>query len=57
MDREEIISTVERHLDRHGSLRAILDYIEDSPFREEIWESIEAKEFRDAADVLEYMGA
>ena len=57
MDREEIIATVERHLDRYGSLRAMLDYIEDSPFREEIWESIESKDLRDAADVLEYMGA
>ncbi len=57
MDRETIIATVERHLDKHASLRAMLDYIEDSPFREEIWESIEAKDLRDAADVLEYMGA
>lgn len=57
MDREEIIATVERHLDKHASLRAMLDYIEDSPFREEIWESIESKDLRDAADVLEYMGA
>lgn len=57
MDRETIIATVERHLDRYGSLRAMLDYIEDSPFREEIWESIESKDLQDAADVLEYMGA
>ena len=57
MDREEIIATVERHLDRYGGLKAMLDYIEDSPFREEIWESIESKDLRDAADVLEYMGA
>ena len=57
MDREEIIATVERHLDRHAGLKAMLDYIEDSPFREEIWESIESKDLRDAADVLEYMGA
>jgi len=57
MDRETIIATVERHLDRHAGLKAMLDYIEDSPFREEIWESIESKDLRDAADVLEYMGA
>ena len=57
MDRETIIATVERHLDKHASLRAMLDYIEDSPFREEIWESIESKDLQDAADVLEYMGA
>ena len=57
MDREEIIRIVQRHQDQHASLKTMLEYIENSPFREEIWESIEAKEFRDAADVLEYMGA
>ena len=57
MDREEIIRIIQKHQNQHASLRAMLDYIENSPFREEIWESIESKDLQDAADVLEYMGA
>ena len=56
MDREEIIRIIQKHQNQHASLRAMLDYIENSPFREEIWESIESKDLQDAADVLEYMG-
>ena len=57
MDREEIIRIIQKHQNQHASLRTMLDYIENSPFREEIWESIESKDLQDAADVLEYMGA
>ena len=57
MDRETIIATVERHLDRHAGLKAMLDYIEDSPFREEIWKSLEDKGFRDTVDLILFMEA
>ncbi|MBR3477040.1 MAG: hypothetical protein IKH39_07830 [Candidatus Methanomethylophilaceae archaeon] len=57
MDREEIIGIIQKHQGQHAGLKAMLEYIEDSPFREEIWESIESKDLQDAADVLEYMGA
>ena len=57
MDREEIIGIIQKHQGQHAGLKAMLEYIEDSPFREEIWESIESKDLQDPADVLEYMGA
>ena len=57
MDRNEIRDAMTRLSGVLPGYDVMLEYIEDSPFREEIWESIESKDLRDAADVLEYMGA
>ena len=57
MDREEIRDAMTRLSGVLPGYDVMLEYIEESPFNEEIWKSIESKDLRDAADVLEYMGA
>ena len=57
MDRNEIRDAMTRLSEVLPGYDVMLEYIEESPFNEEIWKSLEDKGFRDTIDLIVFMGA
>lgn len=57
MDRDEIRDAMTRLSGVLPGYDVMLEYIEESPFNEEIWKSLEDKGFRDTVDLILFMEA
>ena len=57
MDRNEIRDAMTRLSGVLPGYDVMLEYIEESPFNEEIWKSLEDKGFRDTIDLIAFMEA
>ena len=57
MDRNEIRDAMTRLSGVLPGYDVMLEYIEESPFNEEIWKSLEDKGFRDTVDLIVFMEA
>ncbi len=57
MDRNEIRDAMTRLSEVLPGYDVMLEYIEESPFNEEIWKSLEDKGFRDTIDLIVFMEA
>ena len=57
MDRNEIRDAMTRLSGVLPGYDVMLEYIEESPFNEEIWKSLEDKGFRDTVDLILFMEA
>ncbi|MBR3477290.1 MAG: hypothetical protein IKH39_09135 [Candidatus Methanomethylophilaceae archaeon] len=57
MDRNEIRDAMTRLSEVLPGYDVMLEYIEESPFNEEIWKSLEDKGFRDTVDLIVFMEA
>ncbi len=57
MDRNEIRDAMTRLSEVLPGYDVMLEYIEESPFNEEIWKSLEDKGFRDTVDLILFMEA
>lgn len=57
MDRDEIRDAMTRLSGVLPGYDVMLEYIEESPFNEEIWKSLEDKGFRDTIDLIAFMEA
>ena len=57
MDRDEIRDAMTRLSEVLPGYDVMLEYIEESPFNEEIWKSLEDKGFRDTVDLILFMEA
>ena len=57
MDRDEIRDAMTRLSGVLPGYDVMLEYIEESPFNEEIWKSLEDKGFRDTIDLIVFMEA
>ena len=57
MDRNEIRDAMTRLSEVLPGYDVMLEYIEESPFNEEIWKSLEDKGFRDTIDLIAFMEA
>ncbi len=57
MDRDEIRDAMTRLSEVLPGYDVMLEYIEESPFNEEIWKSLEDKGFRDTIDLIAFMEA
>ena len=57
MDRDEIREAMIRLSGVLPGYDVMLEYIEESPFNEEIWKSLEDKGFRDTVDLILFMEA
>ena len=57
MDHDEIRDAMTRLSEVLPGYDVMLEYIEESPFNEEIWKSLEDKGFRDTIDLIVFMEA